>query len=355
MALETLEPAVWETRLLRLAHHALDHDNINEPIADGREHLAQAYEHCAAITKQHSRTFYMASGLLPKDQRQAARALYAFCRVSDDLVDKEINNQHQRILQWRQESLANHPPIYNLVALAWADTRANFNIPRRYAEQLLDGVTSDLMHTRYETFGELAQYCYGVASTVGLMAMHIVGYEGHKAIPYAIKLGVALQLTNILRDIQEDWANGRLYLPLEELRMFNLDESDIARGEIDHRWRAFMRFQIRRARQLYAEALPGVAMLGRSGRFAIATAAELYRAIMDDIEVHDYDVFSRRAHTTKREKLLNLPGIWWRAKTNQYVHLANKPVHTQPALVACTNTAPIEPIEADNFYAVPQG
>lgn len=142
--------------------------------------------------------------------------------------------------------MANHPPIYNLVALAWADTRANFNIPRRYAEQLLDGVTSDLVHDRYETFGELAQYCYGVASTVGLMAMHIVGFESNKAIPYAIKLGVALQLTNILRDVQEDWENGRLYLPREELRMFNLSEADIAAGTIDHRWRAFMRFQIRR-------------------------------------------------------------------------------------------------------------
>ena len=154
MALETFEGLSWEARLLNLAHHALDHESKNEPIDNGREHLAQAYKHCATITKQHSRTFYLASGLLPKTQREAARALYAFCRVSDDLVDKESSNQHQRILQWRQESLANHPPIYNLVALAWADTRANFNIPRRYAEQLLDGVTSDLLHTRYDTFEE---------------------------------------------------------------------------------------------------------------------------------------------------------------------------------------------------------
>jgi 15-cis-phytoene synthase len=352
MALESLDMTPWETKLLNLAHHALDHNSISEPVDDGREHLVQAYQHCAAITKQHSRTFYLASGLLPKKQRQAVRALYAFCRVSDDLIDKENGNRHQRILQWRQESLANHPPIYNLVALAWADTRANFNIPRRYAEQLLDGVTSDLMHTRYETFSDLSQYCYGVASTVGLMAMHIVGYEGEKAIPYAIKLGVALQLTNILRDVQEDWENGRLYLPLEELHMFNLDEADIARGEIDHRWRAFMRFQIQRARQLYAEALPGVAMLGKSGRFAIAAAAELYRAILDDIEAHDYDVFSRRAHTSKQEKLATLPGIWWRSKTNEYAQLANKPVHTQPVLVASPQEASIE---TDTFHPIPQG
>ncbi len=184
------------------------------------------------------------------------------------------------------------------------------------------------------------------------MAMHIVGFAGHKAIPYAIKLGVALQLTNILRDVQEDWENGRLYLPAEELRMFNLSEDDIAAGNIDHRWRAFMRFQIRRARQLYAEALPGVALLGKSGRFAIAAAAELYRAILDDIEEHDYDVFNRRAHTTKQEKLRHLPGIWWRAKTNQYVNLAHQPVHKQPALVACASSTTGEP---DNLYALPQG
>ena len=163
---------------------------------------------------------------------------------------------------------------------------------------------------------------------------------------------MALQLTNILRDVKEDWENGRLYLPLEELRLFNLDESDIASGNIDHRWRAFMRFQIRRARQLYAEALPGVAMLGKSGRFAIAAAAELYRAILDDIESNDYDVFSRRAHTTKREKLMQLPGIWWRAKTNQYTHLVNEPVHTQAALVTRSREAPID---TENFYTVPQG
>ena len=351
MALETLEPAVWEVRLLRLAHHALIHESRNEPVDNGREHLAQAYEHCAAITKQHSRTFYLASGLLPRRERQAARALYAFCRVSDDLVDKAADQQYQRLLQWRQESLANHPPIYNLVALAWADTRANFNIPRRYAEQLLDGVTSDLVHTRYETFSELAQYCYGVASTVGLMAMHIVGYEGREAIPYAIKLGVALQLTNILRDVQEDWDNGRLYLPLDELHKFNLSETDIANGIVDQRWRNFMQFQIQRARQLYEEALPGVAMLGKNGRFAIAAAAELYRAILDDIEAHDYDVFGRRAHTSKVQKLKSLPGIWWRSKTKQYIHLVGEPGQNQSALATDT---PGPLIEADGLYAVRQ-
>jgi len=154
-----------------------------------------------------------------------------------------------------------------------------------------------------------------VASTVGLMSMHIVGFKDQSAIPYAVKLGVALQLTNILRDVAEDWQNGRLYLPLHELKAFSLSEADIAAGTNDHRWKAFMAFQIRRARKLYDEALPGIALLDRRGRLAVAAAAELYRAILDDIEAHDYDVFTRRAHISKSQKLLRLPGIWFRAMT----------------------------------------
>jgi len=332
MALESLNTQTWESRLLRLAYHALDGSTHSQPVARGREHLEQAYQHSTDITRHHSRTFYLASSLLPRAQRQAARALYAFCRVSDDLVDsQEETHRHQKLLQWRQESLADHPPIYNLVALAWADTRANFGIPRRYAEQLLDGITTDLVKTRYATFDELAQYCYGVASTVGLMTMHIVGYSGDEALPYAIKLGVALQLTNILRDVGEDWRNGRLYLPQEELEMFNLTEEDIAAGRNDERWHAFMNFQISRARRLYAEALPGVAMLGKSGRFAIGAAAELYQAILDDIEANNYDVFNYRAHTTGLEKLKMLPGIWQRARFNGYTQTQTQPVQAKIA------------------------
>lgn len=318
MTVETPENSTWEHLLLRLAYHALDNRTPVEPISTGREHLEQAYRHCTHITRQHSRTFFLASRLLPGEQRQAARALYAFCRVSDDLVDNEEGDRLHRLLQWRQESLASHPPIYNLVALAWADTRARFNIPRQYAEQLLDGVATDLKKNRYKTFAELTQYCYGVASTVGLMTMHIVGYTGDEALPYAIKLGVALQLTNILRDIQEDWENGRLYLPQDELAQFGLTEEDIANGRNDERWHAFMDFQIQRARRLYDEALPGIQRLGKNGRFAIGAAAELYKAILADIEEHNYDVFSRRAHTSGREKLSMLPGIWWRSCVTGY-------------------------------------
>ena len=144
--------------------------------------------------------------------------------------------------------------------------------------------------------------------------MYIIGFSGVEAIPFALKLGVALQLTNILRDVGEDWRAGRLYLPQEDLGRFGLSEGDIEAGTVDDRWRAFMRFQIARTRQLYEEAWPGIALLHADGRFAIGAAAELYRAILSDIEANDYDVFSRRAHITAWGKLKRLPAIWWRSK-----------------------------------------
>lgn len=306
----------WERRLLDLAQEALESHMAALHLRSDDRALAAAYAHCNKITKEHSRTFYMASGLLPLPKRRAARALYAFCRVSDNLVDAPADqaNTQASLLEWRERALGSHPPVDDLVAIAWADARARYRIPWRYAEQLIDGVTSDLTKARYADFDELAEYCYGVASTVGLMAMHIIGFAGPQAIPYAVKLGVALQLTNILRDVAEDWRFGRVYLPQEELTAFSLDESDIAAGQVTDRWRQFMRFQIERNRRFYDEALPGIALLDRDGRFAIAAAAELYRGILDDIEAHDYDVFSRRAHVSTAAKLGRLPGIWLRSR-----------------------------------------
>ena len=142
------------------------------------------------------------------------------------------------------------------------------------------------------------------------MAMHIVGFSTVEAVPYAVKLGVALQLTNILRDVGEDWRAGRIYLPQEELEAFGLGEADLQAGRVDDRWRRFMRFQIERNRRLYREAWPGISMLSRDARPAIAAAAGLYRAILEDIERHDMDVFNRRAHLSGWEKLRRLPGTW---------------------------------------------
>lgn len=279
-----------------------------------RDLLAKAYLYCRDLTAQHSRSFYLASALLPAGKRQAVRALYAFCRVSDDIIDEAAGNSEAELKRWRQRVLVPHPAGEDLVALAWADTRLRHGIPQLYAEQLIDGVARDLSQVRYDTFNDLATYAYGVASTVGLMSMHIIGFTGPEAIPYAIKLGVALQLTNILRDVGEDWRAGRVYLPGEELADFGLSEADLVAGVVDDRWRAFMRFQIERNRHLYAEAWPGIAMLNPDGRLAIAAAAEFYQAILEDIERNDYDVFHRRAHLSGWGKVSRLPGLWWRSK-----------------------------------------
>jgi phytoene synthase len=201
---------------------------------------------------------------------------------------------------------------HDLVAAAWADTLTRYHIPRHYAQQLIDGVARDLSQSRYQTFDELATYCYGVASTVGLMSMYIVGFTSHEAVPYAIKLGVALQMTNILRDVGEDYRNGRLYLPREELAFYGIQETDIATGRVTDQWRQFMKFQIERTRQLYKESWAGVQMLEREGQLAVGAASVFYQGILDDIEKHDYDVFRRRASLSTWGKVRCLPALLWK-------------------------------------------
>jgi 15-cis-phytoene synthase len=310
----------WEPSLLQLAYEAVNTVvPVRDDVAYEEEALNRAYEHVEYVTSVHSRSFHMASALLPREKRRAARALYAFCRRVDDIIDEAGDgaplDAARELQAWRQQSLLANPPADDPIALAWADTRMKYGIPYRYAEQLMDGVARDLRQNRYETFEDLTTYSYGVASTVGLMSMHIIGYASDDAIPYAIKLGVALQTTNILRDVGEDWCMGRLYLPLEDLEHFGVTESDIASGEVTDRWRDFMRFQIARNRQLYQEARPGISMLKDDGHFAITAAADLYAAILDDIEAADYDVLGRRAYVSTARKIGMLPGIWWRSRT----------------------------------------
>ena len=311
--------ANWEQQLIKKATITPAYELIAPLFAYHDDVMDQAYQHCAEVTRQHSKTFYLTSSLLGAEAQKAARALYAFCRISDDLADEEAENRLAKLETWKRCSLSEHPHRDHVVPLAWADTRARYGIPMEYAEQLLEGVAQDLTKTRYANFDELAHYCYGVASTVGLMTMHIIGFSGPGAIPYAIKLGVALQLTNILRDVGEDWQNGRIYLPQDELTSFDLSDDDIGQGQVTENWRDFMRFQIARNRQLYAEAMPGIGMLARQGQFAIAASAELYQAILEDIEANDYDVFTKRAHISGSEKLKRLPSIWWRVRSDDQV------------------------------------
>ncbi len=325
----------WEYSLLVKAHEALRTPTSSAymPAFATRDACEAAYRYCARLVKFNSPTFYLASALLPRQKRHAVRALYAFCRATDDLIDQMPHTDQvdqtgaarntqaprteqeialaQSLLEAWQTRLEQSPNAYDPVPLAWADTRARYHIPHGYEVQLIEGIARDIRQQRYSTFAELAEYCYGVASTVGLMVMHIVDFQSEDALPYAVKLGIALQLTNILRDVGVDWSAGRLYLPLEDLAQFGLTAADIERGVVDDRWRAFMQFQLARTRALYAEAERGIALLDAGGRFAIAAAASLYRAILGNIEAHDYDVFHRRAHVGAWGKVRRLPGVWW--------------------------------------------
>jgi 15-cis-phytoene synthase len=300
----------WEKNLISMAKEALDYqaERYQASKVSSLE-LEKGYVECSQVTRSHSRSFYLASGLLPYEKRKAVRALYAFCRLADDIVDEGQGPRTEALTSFKKTFLASHPNPRNGLASAWADTRLKYRIPYRYAEQLLEGIALDLHKTRYKNFEELAYYCYGVASTVGLMSMYITGFRSSEALPYAVKLGVALQLTNILRDVGEDWQVGRVYLPMDELTAFGLDEQDIASGIVDDRWREFIRFQIKRTRQLYAESLPGIDLLHPDGQPAIAAASSLYQGILDDIEKHDYNVFTRRAYVPNHKKISQLAKV----------------------------------------------
>jgi 15-cis-phytoene synthase len=306
----------WERQLLALANtDAHPHPRTFFSYWAGDASLRQAYFLAERIAAEHSKSFYLASGLLPEEKRAAVRALYAFCRIVDDIVDESSATDRKRQLEyWRDVIQTASAPDGELVAAAWVDSMTRYHVPRHYALQLIDGVSRDLTQSRYATFEDLATYCYGVASTVGLMSMHIIGFRNRQAVPYAIKLGVALQLTNILRDVGEDYRNGRIYLPREDMLEFGISETDIEMGVVTPRWRRFMQFQIERTRKLYEEAWQGIAMLDPDGRMAIGASAVFYSGILDDIEAHDFDVFNRRANLSAWEKIRRIPALWLKVR-----------------------------------------
>jgi phytoene synthase len=270
--------------------------------------LRDAYRRCEGIARRHSRSFFLSSRFLPAEKRRATRALYAFCRTSDDIVDNPAGEASRALARWVALAQAPQPPPDEPVLLAWHDTAARYDVPQALVDELLAGLAMDLLLSRYATFDDLWLYCYRVASVVGLIMMRIVGYQDGAA-PYAVRLGVALQLTNILRDVGEDAARGRIYLPQQDLARFDVGDEEILVGRRSERFRELMRFEIARAQVLYEEAWPGIAMLSADSRFAIGAAAEIYRGILDKIVATDYDVFARRAHLSLVEKLLLLPRV----------------------------------------------
>lgn len=271
--------------------------------------LAEAYAICQRMIRQHSKSFFFSTQFLPVDKRLAVRALYAFCRTTDDTVDQAGDNPTHALAGWVRQVRAQRPDPANPVLVAWHDTRTRYNLSCKLVDELLAGVAMDLTINRYATFADLWLYCYRVASVVGLLSMGITG-SAPGARPYAIKLGVALQLTNILRDVGEDAARGRVYLPQEDLQRFDLTAEDILNRVCDDRFVALMRFQIARAHRLYDEAWPGVALLPSDSRFGVAAAAIVYRGILDKIAANNYDSYTQRAYLRNRQKLALIPKIW---------------------------------------------
>lgn len=271
--------------------------------------LREAYRVCEQLTRKHSKSFFFSSQFLPRQKRVAVRALYAFCRTSDDTVDLPDGNPTHALASWVRQVRAPRPRPDHAVLLAWHDARTRYHLDPALVDELLAGIAMDLTLHRYATFADLWLYCYRVASVVGLLSMGIIG-AAEGATSYAIKLGIALQLTNILRDVGEDAARGRVYLPAEDLHRFGLTADDILRGVHDDRLRGLLDFEIARAHRLYAESLPGIVLLSRDSRMAVAAAAITYRGILDRVVQNDYDVYSKRAHLTTTEKLQLLPTIW---------------------------------------------
>ena len=267
------------------------------------------WERCEAIARHHGRTFYFASRCLPRSQRRAVLATYAFCRIADDIVDAADATGRETaltaLLAW--ENQIAHPT--DPVAIAFAAARARYAIPSKPVHDLITGIRMDLTKNRYATWDDLRTYCYHVAGTVGLMVAPILGCKDDVALNHAAELGMAMQLTNILRDIGEDARVNRLYLPLDEIEVYGCRPEDIIAGCPGPHFPDLLDYQIARARALYATSREGIPALDTYGRFTTMVASDLYARILTEIEANRYDVFDTRAHCSTKRKVLALPVI----------------------------------------------
>jgi phytoene synthase len=256
------------------------------------------HRQAARATSAGSRSFYFATKFFPPHLARAAHSVYWFCRYTDDLVD-ECPSPEQGRRDLDAWSAALHSAIHtgrahHPVLTLFIDALDRYRIPRDYPFELIEGMRMDLNGTRYATFDELRVFCFRVASVVGLMMSHVIGFSGG-ALAHAVDLGIAMQLTNILRDIGEDLDRNRIYLPSEEMEGFGYSEIELRARKRNEAFRCLMEFQIARARRFYERAAPGIRLLNPEGRFAVSIAAEVYRAILGRIESSRYDVFERRA------------------------------------------------------------
>ncbi|MDJ0619449.1 MAG: phytoene synthase [Calothrix sp. MO_192.B10] len=292
--------------------------------------VEESYELCRQLTAKYATTFYLGTLLMNQSKRQAIWAIYAWCRRTDELVDgpgADITTP-ETLEQWEKhlESIFTGQPEDNF-DVALVDTLQRFPMDIQPFRDMIAGQRMDLYRNRYQTFEELYLYCYRVAGTVGLMSTSVMGIDrgsntspwNRKINPYiptdeAIALGIASQMTNILRDVGEDARRGRIYLPLDDLAQFNYTEQDLLQGVVDDRWRNLMRFQIARTRKFYRQAEKGISYLSPDARLPVWAALMHYSRILKSIERNDYDVFSQRAYVPQWQKIRSLPIAWLRSQ-----------------------------------------
>lgn len=284
--------------------------------------LSEAYLRCGEVCEEYAKTFYLGTMLMTPERRKAIWAIYVWCRRTDELVDGP-NAPHitpSALDRWEQrlEDVFEGKP-YDMFDAALADTVSRFPIDIQPFRDMIDGMRMDLVKARYENFDELYLYCYYVAGTVGLMSVPVMGIAPdskattESVFDAALALGIANQLTNILRDVGEDARRGRIYLPRDELAQFNISESDIFSGQVTDKWRAFMKDQIKRARMFFDRSEKGVGELDKDSRWPVWASLTLYRQILDSIEANDYNNFTKRAYVGKWQKFLSLPAAYVRA------------------------------------------
>jgi len=287
---------------------------VNGARLNGTIHLAEpnspklaSYSWCHRLTRRTAKNFYWSFQVLPRDQRRAMDALYAFMRVTDDLADEDgdIAVKRAQLIQWREVlDRALHGDYSHPLHPALHDTVERYRISPQYFHAVIDGVEMDLEPVTFATFDELYNYCYRVASAVGLACIHIWGFEDESAQKYAEAAGIAFQLTNILRDLGEDLARGRIYLPREEIERFaSPPEKWCTR---DESFKRLMRFQIERARGYYRDAERLVPLLSRSGRAVFQVMTRIYGRLLDEIEARKFDVFGERVRLSRWHKLRSL-------------------------------------------------
>ena len=282
--------------------------------------LEIAYDYCQRVARKQAKNFYYAFRTLPTSKRRAIYATYAFCRMCDDIADEDmpIDEKRRQFSETRNlltESLRRTGSEVGNDALppefaALSDATAAFGIPHHYYTQVIEGVESDLVKTRFENFEELKAYCYQVASVVGLICIEVFGYEDEAAREYAIDMGIAMQLTNILRDIKEDAERDRIYIPLDEMARFGYSEDDLKQGIIDERFRSLMALQVNRARDYYQRSQKLFPLIDAGARACPKVLHHAYRSILDRIDAQGYDVFSQRIGLSTFDKLMITGRLW---------------------------------------------